>query len=75
MSEFNSESTLVVIPARGGSKRIPNKNVKKIFNQPMIYWPLMEIQKIFNRENVLISTDSALIKKVAELKGLNVPFL
>tara|TARA_B110000483_G_C18147209_1_gene523968 strand:+ start:635 stop:1369 length:735 start_codon:yes stop_codon:yes gene_type:complete len=75
MLTFNTESTLVVIPARGGSKRIPNKNVKEIFGQPMIYWPLMEMQKIFSRENVLISTDSKMIQSVVERKGLDVPFM
>ena len=75
MLKFNIESTLVVFPARGGSKRIPDKNIKEIFGQPMIYWPLMEIQKIFNRENVLISTDSKSIKSVVQKKGLDVPFL
>ena len=69
MSKFSVDSTLVVIPARGGSKRIPNKNIKEIFGQPMIYWPLMEIQKIFNRDNVLISTDSEMIKGFIERKG------
>ena len=41
----------------------------------MIYWPLMEIQKIFNRENVLVSTDSEVIKDYVERKGVNVPFI
>ena len=75
MSKFSVDSTLVVIPARGGSKRIPNKNIKEIFGQPMIYWPLMEIQKIFNRDNVLISTDSEMIKGFIKRKGLSVPFM
>lgn len=75
MSKFNFDSTLVVIPAREGSKRIPNKNIKEIFGQPMIYWPLMEINKIFKRDNVLVSTDSELIKECVEKKGLNVPFM
>ena len=75
MSKFSIDSTLVVIPARGGSKRIPNKNIKEIFGQPMIYWPLMEIQKIFNRDNVLVSTDSEMIKGFVERKGINVPFM
>ena len=66
---------LVVIPARGGSQRIPNKNVKQIFGQPMIYWPLMELRKIFSKHNVLISTDSTLIKDYVEQKGLSVPFI
>ena len=75
MSEFSIDSTLVVIPARGGSKRIPNKNIKEISGQPMIYWPLLELKKIFHSENVLISTDSLLIKELAERKGLSVPFM
>ena len=41
MESFNR--VLVVIPARGGSKRIPNKNIKSMLGQPMIYWPLMEL--------------------------------
>ena len=41
----------------------------------MIYWPLMEIQKIFSRENVLVSTDSQVIKECVERKGINVPFM
>ena len=69
------ENTLVVIPARGGSKRIPNKNIKSICGQPMIYWPLMELRKIFKAENVLVSTDSNLIKVTVEQKGQKVPFI
>jgi pseudaminic acid cytidylyltransferase len=68
-------NVLVVIPARGGSQRIPNKNVKEIFGQPMIYWPLMELRKIFSKDNVLVSTDSELIKDYVERKGLKVPFM
>lgn len=68
------QSTLVVIPARGGSKRIPNKNVKMIFGQPMICWPLMTVKRLFNADNVLVSTDSDLIKAEVEAKGLTVPF-
>ena len=69
------EKTLVVLPARGGSKRIPNKNIKVIYGQPMIYWPLMAINKLFNAKTVLVSTDSEQIKKTVESKGLNVPFM
>ena len=67
-------NTLVVIPARGGSKRIINKNIKEIFGRPMIYWPLEILSKIFNAENVLVSTDSDMVKSVVEKKGLTVPF-
>ena len=69
------ENTLVIIPARGGSKRIPDKNIKSICGQPMIFWPLMELRKIFKAENVLVSTDSNLVKLTVEQKGLKVPFI
>ena len=48
---------LVVIPARGGSKRIPKKNIKKIGNKPMIEWPIIELLNIFKKDQILISTD------------------
>ena len=65
---------LVIIPARGGSKRIPNKNIKEILGQPMIYWPLMALSNLFDAKNVVVSTDSDLIKASVEAKGLVVPF-
>ena len=69
------ESILVVIPARGGSRRIPGKNVKQICGQSMIYWPLMELKKCFEAENIIVSTDSLRVKSVVEQKGLSVPFI
>lgn len=69
------EKTLVVVPARGGSKRIPGKNIKKICDQPMIYWPLMVLNRIFHPSNILVSTDSNEIKNSVEAKGLSVPFI
>ena len=68
------DKTLVVVPARGGSKRIPNKNTKIINGQPMMCWPLMELSNFFSSKNILVSTDSDEIKKLAESKGLIVPF-
>jgi pseudaminic acid cytidylyltransferase len=75
MSKVNIDSTLVIIPARGGSKRIPDKNIRIISGQPMILWPLMEIQNIFNKDNILITTDSKAIKSVVEDIGIKVPFI
>ena len=62
-------STLVIVPARGGSKRIPNKNVRPISGQPMIYWPLMTLSRLFSSRNVLVSTDSDKIKSLVEAKA------
>ena len=71
----NLNKVLVVIPARGGSKRIVGKNIKKICGQPMIYWPLKTLNSIFHPRNILVSTDSTEIKIAVEAKGLNVPFM
>lgn len=71
---MNIDNTLVVIPARGGSKRIPNKNIKMICGQPMIYWPLKELAKSFRTDRVLVSTDDEDIVRTVQAKGLKVPF-
>ena len=52
-----ADNVLVVVPARGGSKRIPKKNIKLIACHPMIFWPFMEISKLFDASNVIASTD------------------
>lgn len=72
---MNSKSTLVIVPARGGSKRIPNKNIKNICGQPMIYWPLRELAKIFSSNQVLVSTDDQHIIQTVNAKGIEVPFI
>ena len=72
---MDKSKILVIIPARGGSKRIPNKNIKNICGQPMIYWPMMELSKKFSSDQVLVSTDSESVISVIEKKGLKVPFI
>ena len=66
MAIKNLNKVLVVIPARGGSKRIPGKNIKKICGQPMIYWPLKTLRSVFHSRNILVSTDSTEIKIAVE---------
>jgi len=69
-----NKKTLVIIPARGGSKRIPHKNIREICGQPMIYWPLMELSKLFKSKNVIVTTDDDEIVSKVEKVGLRVPF-
>lgn len=66
---------LAVIPARGGSKRIPRKNIRPFFGQPMIAWPIRAALEsgCFNR--VIVSTDDPEIAAVAKLHGADAPFL
>lgn len=67
---------LLVIPARGGSKGVPLKNIKKLNGYPLVYYAIkaaLECSDLF--EHVIVSTDSNKIKKVSEGLGVEVPFL
>ena len=66
---------LVIIPARAGSKRLPNKNLKLLDNKPLIMHSVDIARKIFNDNEICISTNSTKIKAVVEKSGLHVPFL
>lgn len=66
---------LVVIPARGGSKGIPNKNIKVLQNKPLIEFTIDAALEVFNLEDIIISTDSEEIKTLVEKRGGHVPFL
>lgn len=75
MAELNKDNILVVIPARGGSKGVPGKNIKLLNGKPLIHYTIEAAQGVFNNEQIIVSTDSQEIKQVAEQKGLIVPFL
>jgi N-acylneuraminate cytidylyltransferase len=66
---------IAIIPARSGSKRLPNKNTMELMGKPMIAWTIEAAlqSQIFDR--VLVSTDSAEIAELAERHGASVPFL
>lgn len=65
---------LCIIPARGGSKRIPKKNIKEFCGKPMIAWPIAAAQKSALFEHVIVSTDDEQVARVAETYGALVPF-
>jgi len=66
---------LVVIPARGGSKGIPNKNIKLLGGKPLIQYTIEAAREVFDDKNILVSTDSEKIRGIVESCGLAVPFL
>jgi N-acylneuraminate cytidylyltransferase len=66
-------TTIAVIPARGGSKRIPRKNVIPINGIPMIGYAIMAAQTSKLFEKVIVSTDDAEIGAIAESFGAEVP--
>ncbi len=65
---------LVVIPARGGSKGIPHKNIKKLGGKPLICYAIDTARKFTTVDNICVSTDDDDIIKVVENYGLKVPF-
>ena len=67
--------TLVVIPARSGSKGLPDKNIKLLNGKPLIHYSIEVAQQIFNNEDICISTDSDKYIKIAEQTGLKIPFV
>jgi len=65
---------LAVIPARGGSKGIPRKNIKKLSGKPLIAWTIEAALKAPSINRVIVSTDDEEIAAVAEQFGAEVPF-
>lgn len=66
---------LVVIPARGGSKGVPGKNIKSLGGKPLIEYTIDAARAVFSDDQICVSTDSLLIKEVVENIGLKVPFI
>ena len=65
---------LCVIPARGGSKRIPRKNIRNFCGKPMIAWSIAAAQRSGLFEHIIVSTDDDEIGEVALAYGATVPF-
>lgn len=66
---------LVIIPARGGSKGVPRKNIKLLSGIPLIHYTIKAVQQIFDNDIICVSTDDEEIKQVAEQTNIVVPFL
>ena len=66
---------IAIIPARGGSKRIPNKNIKEFLGKPILAYSIEAALVSGLYDEVMVSTDCDLIKDVALEYGAKVPFL
>lgn len=66
---------LCVIPARGGSKRIPRKNIKEFLGKPIIAYSIEVALKSGLFDEVMVSTDDAKIAEIAQKFGAKVPFI
>lgn len=67
--------TIAVIPARGGSKRIPKKNIKMFHGKPLIAYSIEAAKKTGLFDKIIVSTDDEEIATVAKEYGADIPFL
>ncbi len=66
---------IAIIPARGGSKGVPGKNIKELGGKPLIQYTIEAARELFEDDRILVSTDSIEIKNKVESLGLEVPFI
>lgn len=71
----SDEGLLAIIPARSGSKRIKNKNLKKFNGVPIIVRTISKLKSMKVFKEIIVSTDSEEIREVVESQGAIVPFL
>ncbi|MCL2185851.1 MAG: pseudaminic acid cytidylyltransferase [Treponema sp.] len=69
------KNTVAIIPARGGSKRIPKKNIKDFLGKPMLSYAINACKESGIFSEVMVSTDNQEISDTAKNNGADVPFL
>lgn len=72
---YKNKKILVTICARGGSKGVPNKNIRDLAGKPLLAYSIEVAQKFGWADRIMVSTDDKKIQKVAEQYGVAVPFL
>lgn len=72
---IKNNKNICIIPARGNSKRILNKNIKKFYGKPLIYYSINLAKKSKLFDKIFVSTDNKKIRKISEKYGAEVPFL
>jgi len=66
---------IAIIPARGGSKRIPRKNIKNFLGKPIIVYSIETALKSGLFDEIMVSTDDTEIAEIAQKHGAKVPFM
>jgi len=72
---IGSRRIIAVIPARGGSKGLPGKNIRPLLGKPLINWTIEKALRSKYLDRIIVSTDSESIARVAMDAGATVPFL
>jgi len=71
----DNKKILAIIPARGGSKGIPKKNIKMLAGKPLIAWTIETALSVLCLDRVILSTDDKQILKIGKEYGAQAPFL
>lgn len=69
-----NEKFLVIIPARGGSKGIPRKNIKLLNGKPLILYTIELARALFNDTRICVSTEDNEIKEISSCNGFNIEY-
>lgn len=72
---YRGSRLIAIVPARGGSKGVPNKNILECAGKPLIEWTISAAKSVDFIDEVLVSTDSEEIAAVSRQAGATVPFL
>jgi N-acylneuraminate cytidylyltransferase len=72
---YKKKNVLAIIPARSGSKGIKNKNIKKVYGKPLIYYTIKYAKKCKLIDKIIVSTDSEKYAKISRSFGALTPFL
>jgi len=70
-----NERVLAIVPARGGSKGLPRKNLLSLAGQPLVSWPVRAARHAAVVDRVIVSTDDSEIAAAAQAAGADVPFI
>lgn len=72
---YRNQRIIATICARGGSRGVPGKNIKRILGKPLLVYTLEQVQALSWIDRIVVSTDDAKIQRVARKAGIEVPFL
>lgn len=72
---IEGQKIIAIIPARGGSKGLPGKNIKPLLGKPLLVWTIEQAKNSRYIDEIFVSTDSPAIASVAEDYGIRVPEL
>jgi N-acylneuraminate cytidylyltransferase/CMP-N,N'-diacetyllegionaminic acid synthase len=71
---IENKKILAIIPARGGSKKLPRKNIRNICGKPLIAWTIEEAQKSKYIDITIVSTEDDKIIEISKELGAEIPF-